>query len=598
MKKYYIFFKEKWFIAIFAFFLLFLISIISYRLVFYEKIYPGIYLGKIYLGGKTLKQAREIIQKRIDKIIEQGFTFSFEKNVRTISGTNDSVNSDLSYQLVDFNTDKALVDLYKIGRKDKWYKNLIEQYNCLVKKCHIYIEDKIKEKEILYNLKDKFSSFENPAKSAELELSGNKFIINEEKLGSSFRYKTALKQLKKQLSQLDNRQIELLLQTKSPEITKKDINSKLPLIYSYFKVSPINFNYQNKQWKINKKQILNYLELVKLNNNIKIKLNKQNLTKFLKQISQIIDKKPKNAKFQIKNGKVSQFQLSLDGKKLNIEKTINLVQKKFIENHNPNIELAVEAVAPEITTDNINNLGIKEIIGVGSSNFAGSPANREHNIRVGANTLNGILIKPQEEFSLIKALGEIGKETNYLSELVIKQGRTIPEYGGGLCQIGTTMFRAAINSGLLITERQNHSYNVSYYKPAGSDATIYSPHPDFRFINDTKNYILIQSKIIGKNLYFYLWGTKDGRKIETNIDKPIVYNITKPGPTKFIQTTELSPGEKKCIEHAHNGLDAYFNYKVIYADGKIRERKIYSHYRPWRKVCLVGVKKIDLSKKQ
>ena len=148
MKKNYIFFKEKWFIAIFAFFLLALISIISYELVFYNKIYPGVYLGKIYLGGKTLKQDREIIQKRIDKIIEQGFSFSFEKNVRTISGTNESVNSDLSYQLVDFNTDKALADLYKIGRKNKWYKNLIEQYNCLVKKCYMHIEYKIKEKKI------------------------------------------------------------------------------------------------------------------------------------------------------------------------------------------------------------------------------------------------------------------------------------------------------------------------------------------------------------------------------------------------------------------------------------------------------------------
>ena len=70
----------------------------------------------------------------------------------------------------------------------------------------------------------------------------------------------------------------------------------------------------------------------------------------------------------------------------------------------------------------------------------------------------------------------------------------MPEYGGGLCQIGTTVFRAAVNSGLPITERRPHAYRVVYYEPAGFDATIYDPRPDLRFINDTENYILIQTK--------------------------------------------------------------------------------------------------------
>ncbi len=138
--------------------------------------------------------------------------------------------------------------------------------------------------------------------------------------------------------------------------------------------------------------------------------------------------------------------------------------------------------------------------------------------------------------------------------------------------------------------RRNHSYRVSYYEPAGTDATIYNPSPDLRFINDTGNYILIQSRVEGDNLYFDFWGAEDGRVVEKT--EPAIYNTVKPGPTKYIETLDLLPGVKKCTERAHNGADAYFDYKVTYAGGEIKEKRFASHYIPWREVCLVGVEKL------
>ena len=164
--------------------------------------------------------------------------------------------------------------------------------------------------------------------------------------------------------------------------------------------------------------------------------------------------------------------------------------------------LLIVEVDPVEKLENFNDLGIKELLGSGHSNFYGSSANRRHNIRVGSNKLSGMIIKPGEEFSLVKALGDVNKETGYLFEMVIKGNKTVPEYGGGLCQVATTLFRAALQSGLPITERRNHSYRVSYYEPAGTDATIYSPHPDLRFINDTGNNILIQARFESNDIYF------------------------------------------------------------------------------------------------
>jgi len=153
-----------------------------------------------------------------------------------------------------------------------------------------------------------------------------------------------------------------------------------------------------------------------------------------------------------------------------------------------------------------------------------------------------------------------------------------------------TVFRNGLDTGLPITARRNHSYRVSYYEPAGTDAAVYNPWPDVKFINDTVNYILIQSRIENNDIYIEFWGTSDGRTATTT--PPVIYNIVKPPATKIVESEELKPGEKKCTESAHNGADAYFDYIVIYPDGATttprQEIRFNSHYVPWQEVCLVG----------
>src|SRR5690606_28740966 len=136
----------------------------------------------------------------------------------------------------------------------------------------------------------------------------------------------------------------------------------------------------------------------------------------------------------------------------------------------------------------------------------------------------------------------------------------------GLCQIGSTAFRAALDTGLPITMRQNHSYRVPYYERdgggnnigPGKDATNYDPLPDFRFKTDTGHYILITTAITGDKVTFTFWGTKDGRTAEQT--RARVYNIVEPPPRKVILTTEIPPGTTKCTESAHVGSDASFTY--------------------------------------
>jgi len=358
---------------------------------------------------------------------------------------------------------------------------------------------------------------------------------------------------------------------------------------------------KDQNWVIDKKTLANLLELKKSidtsveKEKIHIGFNENKVKKYFEE--NILKKArldPQNAKFEIKNGRVVEFQQSKDGFEVNFDASFNLLENKFIGEGERNITLAITELKSKLHTQDVNDIGINEIIGTGHSNFSGSSQNRIHNISTGAAAINGLIIKPDEEFSLLKALGKIDKDNGYLQELVIKGNETIAEYGGGLCQIGTTLFRTVLQSGLPVTMRRNHSYRVSYYEPAGTDATIYDPWPDFKFINDTKNNILIQTRIEGNDIYFDFWGTKDGRTVE--LTDPTIHNITKPGPTKLIETLDLPVGEKKCTEHAHNGADAYFDYTVTYDEENIVEKRFTSHYVPWQEVCLIGVEKLSSDK--
>lgn len=267
-------------------------------------------------------------------------------------------------------------------------------------------------------------------------------------------------------------------------------------------------------------------------------LNRDLLNKFLDDLAQQTDKDPENATLQVEDGKVFVFALGKNGIKLDKEKSLCLISDYFKNNSSAGkIELAYDEIKPEITTDSIDNLGIKSLIGEGSSNFAGSPKNRIHNIYVGAQKFNGVLIKPGEEFSFIKTLGTVDESTGYLPELVIKTDQTVPEFGGGMCQVSTTTFRAAIYAGLKITARTPHAYPVRYYNPQGMDATVYIPRPDLRFINNTPGYILIQTRIEGTRLIFNFFGADDGRKI--NLIGPKITESNPDGSMKATFTQEV-----------------------------------------------------------
>ncbi len=278
---------------------------------------------------------------------------------------------------------------------------------------------------------------------------------------------------------------------------------------------------------------------------------------FIAMIAEKTKKDPIDAQFTFINGRVVITGKEQLGQILNEEESIKLLSYTInhLENIQENINLPFTSVEPKITTKSIEELKIKELIGEGTTNFKGSTKNRIYNIERALKQFQNIIIAPNEEFSFVEHLGEVDGEHGYLPELVIKNNQTTPEFGGGICQVSSTVFRTAIYSGLKITARRNHAYPVHYYYPYGMDATVYLPKPDLTFINNTPASILMQSTIEGTKLTFRFYGTNDGREIK--VDGPHILEHNPDGSMKTVFTQEVNNADGKNFIR-----DSFFsNYK-------------------------------------
>ncbi|MFA6511821.1 MAG: VanW family protein [Patescibacteria group bacterium] len=559
--------------------------------VYAQRVYPGVVLGAMDTAGKTADELHTELTKYSDALATRGVTFMYGDNTVALSPVVlPEGGTDFAYEMFGIDVDASVAEALAVGRTGSVLGQRIALADAVLTKEELPLHYSFDRESLMNILRQEFSDVLVPAQDAEFRLDdeGTLFVLPNVD-GITLSFDTALATLEAALA--DGRVPEPFILTQEiarATAKEQDLLGAVAAVQEVLDQGTIVLTGPDeKRWEYAPAQ---YAPFMSVGTQGELILNRRTAKTALDVIGNEVVIEPKNGKFERQGDKVIEFQVADNGRKLNMDATQDVLATLLLTKQKEGA-IVLETLEPEVTSEEITTLGLADLIGVGHSNFAGSPTNRRHNIAVGAAAVHGSLIAPGEEFSLVKTLGRIDGTTGYRQELVIKGNKTIPEYGGGLCQIGTTTFRGALASGLPITARTNHSYAVSYYNDEnglpGTDATIYDPAPDFRFMNDTGHYVLIQTRIDGNNLYFEYWGTDDGRVVQQT--KPVVFGRVAPPPTKYIETTDLAPGQEKCTESAHAGINAQFTYTVTYPDGEVKEEVFTSHYRPWQAVCLRGV---------
>ncbi len=510
----------------------------------YENVFlSGMTIAGIDVSNLTMEEARTKVQQQVDLFQRNGFVYKSQNKIENINPNVVSIGSTESlYSLIDWEVTKSLEAAMAI-QSDKSLTSLFTKLNVLITGEEfpiLYSWDRKQHLDILEQLFADILSVKQEASFTFLEAG---LDITPSQTGQTFDFKLALDQTEEQIKTLQTSDINLKVIDDYPEITAEVIRSLQDEIIGMTQRGGLYLIYEQQDWFVNVDIWKNWLKIKTDLGQTYIGIDQEAMQEYLtaQGILDQVEIPVQDAKFKLENGRVTEFLDSHEGVLVDWPQTIASLESVINKSGELEIELLTNIEQPKVLNKEVNDFGIVELLGTGVSDYAGSPHNRVHNIGVGSDTLTGVLIAPDEEFSLMQTLGDITGEQGYLQELVIKGGETVPEYGGGLCQIGTTVFRGALSAGLPITERRNHFYRVSYYEPAGTDATIYSPWPDLRFINDTGNYILLQGRMEGTELFIDYWGTSDGRQATTTY--PNIYNIVAPPETKIIKTMDLEAGD-------------------------------------------------------
>lgn len=574
------------------------------QLIWADKIYPNVHLGQLELGRQNLNAAHGLLQEKIDDLEISGYEFATGNNrvviFPLITAPGDP---DFTYELVIFDTERMYTEVMLVGRIGSKAERWLAVYRALLKDTMIPVHYELNGEALVEILQSNFINEETPVRNASFAYEAGELKVVPDKIGRVIFYDQAVADLNIQLRQLTNEPVSLNLISERPTIEYKAVASLQPQAKEFLQRTPIKLSakYNSDRLKIgwekniDKTTAATWLAPVVGDNGIELGFG-EGLIAYLDEQSIDINHEPLDAKFEINDGRITQFQASQEGVTVDISASVDFLQSSLLRDNEEEVELVLTVEAPKVTTSEVNDLGINEIIGIGKSNFSGSPANRRINIKVSSDKLNGLLVAPGEEFSLVAALKPFTREAGYLPELVIKGNRLIPEVGGGACQIGTTTFRTVLDAGLEITQRRNHSFAVSYYNDEnglpGTDATIYDPAPDFRFINNTPGHILIQTHVGDDSILTYeFWGTNDGRQASTTI--PVILSRSPAPDTKYIETEDLEPGVTDCTGSNVPGYSTTFKYSIALSNGEYSEEYFNSKYRPWQRVCLIGIEKAE-----
>lgn len=250
------------------------------------------------------------------------------------------------------------------------------------------------------------------------------------------------------------------------------------------------------------------------------------------------------------------------------------------------IELATNVTEPQGTKEELSK--VQDLLGSFHTDFSSSASGRYKNVQNGCEKINGTVLYPGEQFSVYEAVSPFSAENGYELAGSYENGTTVQTYGGGICQVSTTLYNAVILAELQVDERYNHSMIVTYVKPS-MDAAIAGTYKDFKFTNDTDAPIYIEGYTSGGQIYFNIFGeeTRPANREVTYISETV--SKTEPGVT--LQADGASPvGSIATVQSSHTGYTAKL-WKVVTVNGLEESRTEFnsSRYNPSNKILAVGV---------
>ncbi|MCC6791746.1 MAG: VanW family protein [Thermomicrobiales bacterium] len=539
------------------------------------RIYPSVMAGGIDLGGKSLDDARSLLQSDADARQTQVVTFTYGGKTWTPT---------LAELGIAIDVERTLDGAYDVGREETARTRISNLTGLLRNDRQVPLSVTV-DQAVLNGWFDAVDAdLGLTPHDAYLRIDGSEVTIEPEVEGTVVDRGKATEIVMQGAQALYIPDGDLPVTATVAKVRAGDLadaQASLALALS----KPVKLKYGKDRWTLQPEDLSGFVTqsvdpAKRGADAFSVTIDEKQLAGWLsEQLSSEVNRDPVNAKVAWSEKKQAPIAVeeSQEGAKLKPLTLARAVIDSFWNDHQT-VEVPVTIVKPSIDSNNLDALGITTRIAVGDSSYVGSNDGRATNIVVGSQLLNGALIPPHGEFSFNHAIGVIEESRGYVEASVISGERIGRDVGGGICQVSTTVFRAAMRAGVPITEWWPHTYRLGFYEhdgwPPGYDASILQPDGDpfsggdFKFQNPTDSWMLVESYTENERVYVILYGPDLGYDVEFTepwISDPI------PPPDDDIEVIdyELPAGSIEQSEYEQTGVQVVFERIVKDQNGEV-----------------------------
>ncbi len=571
------------------------VFLMAFQIRIQDRIVPGVSVAGIDLSGMTYEEAVAALANQYTYANEAIFTFRDGDRIWQMSA------EDLG---VTFDVNETVTEAYLVGHKTDSIRNLTEQASTWFTGTSVPPIVTYNETVAQTFLEEIALEIDSESQDATLSVDGLTVTTTRGQTGRKLNVVATLADLSSVIEAFDSgREIPLAINETPPIVWNVDeAASRIRTALSgSIQLTATDVNGQQLgPWTVSQDQVASLLSVVLVDNadgtrSYDVSISLEAFSGFLETLAPGLITPAKDGRFNFDPNARELIVVapSSSGRELNVTDTITRLEEAVFTNDARIVPMAFNYTLPRYhNQSSAAELGITELVAESTTYFTGSTNNRRINIAVGASKLDGIIIAPGEEFSFNYLLGEIEPENGFVEGKVIFGGRTVAGLGGGICQVSTTVFRAAFEGGFAITERNSHGYRVGYYElngvPPGLDAAIWQPERDFRFQNNTPYHLLIETDIFPAQdaIQFRFYSTKYWT---TEIEDAIIKDVIDAPANQFVSNSDLQPGEIRQIDYSADGADVTVYRNVYDLSGELVTRDYeFTHYLPWQAIYEVA----------
>ncbi len=573
-----------------------------YQSIFTDRIYLGVSVNGIELGGYTVQEARAIVRNSFNDY--QLRPLVLRAGDRNWQATPQQLG-------MSVNVDSTVAQAYLLGRAGTNRDQLIEPFllardGAAVTEPVIWVD----QGRIRLLLERIAREIEEPPREARLSLKPDqKIAVVADKPGKRLDIDRSAEQVEAALRSASPGPVDLVILDVQPVVSAQileEARRQATVMLS----GPLVLRLGDKSWTWRREKIASVLGISDVldmdgRRTAQVSIDDKALTAELELLRGEIQVEPENARFDFANGRMVPIYPGRPGSALDVGAALKSTKEALLREENHEVVLPTRSVQPAIAAEDGPMLGIRELIQEASTVYGGTLPERMHNVELAAARLHGVVLAPGQTFSFNEAVGEVSYRSGYKKGYGITQSEgeviTIPSEGGGICQVATTLFQSVFWAGLPVVERNWHLYWIPRYGRApngitGLDATVDQVFDknynllyevDFKFQNNTGNYLLIQTEADKEHIYFRLYGTKPNWSVI--VEEPIIKDEVKANPTPVREPDEsLEPGEEIVLEAAHDGFRVVLKRVVMRDDQIINEQTFASTYKPSRNYSIFG----------